>query len=388
MGNLVEFNAPEASLIGKGSLMKLPELVGRFGARKVMFVTDAFFLRSGLISQLSGLLGTIGVKSEIFSGVQPDPSLENVEDGLELLRSSQADLIIAVGGGSPMDAAKAISILATNRPPLREYMGYHRIKEPGIPLIAIPTTAGTGSEATKVAVITDLERGVKMMIFDRNLMPSACIVDPDLSKSMPPALTAHVGVDTLTHGIEAFVSKKSNALSDPLALSCISLVSRHLMTAWKIPDDEQAREGMAIAAYQGGLAFTNSSVCLVHGMSRPLGAVFHLAHGFSNAMLLPAVTRYSIPGAVGKYAEVSRTMGFAGTDGSDEAAAMKLIDGLEALNTSLDIPSLGACGLINRQEFEQVLEKMAQDALDSGSPQNNPVIPSAAEIVALYRLAW
>ncbi len=388
MNSIVEFNAPETSWVGKGVLAKLPELVLRYGAAKVLLVTDSFFFRSGLVTRICGMLEEVGVSAEVFSGVQPDPSLENVMEGLGLLRSSQAGLLIAVGGGSPIDAAKAISILATNNLPLQDYMGYHRIKANGIPLIAIPTTAGTGSEATKVAVITDTQRGVKMMMFDRHLMPAACIVDPELSTSMPKPLTAHVGVDTLTHGIEAYVSRKSNPLSDPLALSCISLVSEHLMNAWEHPLDGEAREGMAVAAYQGGLAFTNSSVCLVHGMSRPLGALFHLAHGFSNAMLLPVITSYSIPGAEAKYAKVARTMRFAEAGDQDGEAAMKLVAGLEKLNLALGIPKLGTCGLIEKAEFEAVLEKMAQDALDSGSPQNNPMIPSKADIVALYKLAW
>jgi alcohol dehydrogenase class IV len=239
-----------------------------------------------------------------------------------------------------------------------------------------------------VAVITDTQMGVKMMIFDKNLMPSAAIVDHNLAKSMPKDLTAYVGVDTLTHGIEAFVSKKSNPLSDPLALSCVRLVGEHLAVAWEFPDDDIAREGMSIAAYQGGLAFTNSSVCLVHGMSRPLGAIFHLAHGFSNAMLLPVVVSFSLHGALEKYAIISKTLGFSQLSDSDEAAGEKLVIGLTEMNKALNIPTLGTSGKLDRRKFEMYLEKMATDALASGSPQNNPIIPTMDEIVSLYQKAW
>ncbi|MCH6233162.1 iron-containing alcohol dehydrogenase [Cognataquiflexum rubidum] len=388
MENIIQFNAPATSLVGGGAIKKLALLVKEFEVNNVMIVTDTYFVKTGLINLIVSDLQSNGINASVFSDVSPDPSLENVYHGLEDFIASKAEMIVAVGGGSPIDAAKAISVLVHNPPPLNQYMGYHKIKNPGVPVIAVPTTSGTGSEATKVAVISDNQLGVKMMIFDKHLMPAAAVVDFNLAKSMPQDLTAFVGVDTLTHGIEAFVSKKSNALSDPLAMSCINLVGKHLATAWEIPEDNTAREGMSIAAYQGGLAFTNSSVCLVHGMSRPLGAIFHLAHGFSNAMLLPAVVSFSLVGALEKYAIVSRILGFSQNSDSDEAAGVKLVDGLEKLNKKLRIPTLGTSGKIEKVKFEKNLEKMASDALASGSPQNNPIIPTMDEIISLYQKAW
>ncbi|WP_439487191.1 iron-containing alcohol dehydrogenase [Algoriphagus sp.] len=388
MENIIQFNAPATSLIGGGAINQLPKLIKEFGIKTVLIVTDSYFMKSGLIDGISTSLSSAGISSSVFFDVSPDPSLENVYHGLEKFISSKAELLVAVGGGSPIDAAKAISILVNNPPPLNQYMGYHKIKNAGIPVIAVPTTSGTGSEATKVAVITDVQMGVKMMIFDKNLMPAAAIVDYHLAKSMPRDLTAYVGVDTLTHGIEAFISKKSNPLSDPIALSCINLVGKNLASAWQFPDENEAREGMSIAAYQGGLAFTNSSVCLVHGMSRPLGAIFHLAHGFSNAMLLPTIVSFSLMGALEKYALISRTLGFSKLSDSDESAGTKLVNGLTELNKSLNIPSLGTSGKLDKRKFEMVLEKMAIDALSSGSPQNNPIIPTVDEIVNLYQKAW
>jgi alcohol dehydrogenase class IV len=295
---------------------------------------------------------------------------------------------VALGGGSPLDAAKAISILTTNPPPLNQYMGYHKIPSPGAPLIAIPTTAGTGSEVTKVTVITDSDNDVKMMMLDFHLLPTVALVDYELTMSMPPALTAHVGVDTLTHGIEAYVSRKANALTDPIALSCIKLVTNHLYEAWRNPTNSEAREAMSIAATQGGMSFSNSSVCLTHGMSRPIGALYHLPHGLSNAVLLPTVTRFSLGGALARYATVARTMSYASLSDDDETAADALATGLETLNTQLQVPRLGECLKVSREDFERSLSKMASDALASGSPQNNPVVPTIDEIIELYRLAW
>src|SRR6185503_7441103 len=245
----------------------------------------------------------------------------NVHEGLELLRAEQCDLVIGFGGGSPMDAAKVIAVAATNEAPISDFAGYHRIARPGVPLILIPTTAGTGSEVTKVAVITDTQRDVKMMMLDVHLLARVALVDFELSLTMPASLTAHVGVDTLTHGIEAYVSRKANALTDPLATECIRMTTSHLGTAWQEPGNRRAREAMMVAACLGGMAFANSSVCLVHGMSRPIGAIFHLAHGLSNALLLPEITRWSFRGALPRYAQIAHLIGAAGRDTPDEVAA-------------------------------------------------------------------
>lgn len=382
------FNAPQSIIHGAGASKELLNQLVRLGSRRVLLVTDAYIESTGLIQKLMQPILDAGYPVTVFSAVQADPTVQNVQAGLQLLREQEADVVVAIGGGSPIDAAKAISILSNNPEPLSQYMGYHKIPKPGLPLIAIPTTAGTGSEATKVAVITDTEQDVKMMILDAHLMPYIALVDYELTYSMPPALTAHVGVDTLTHGIEAYVSRKANALSDSIALSCIALVAQHLERAWVAPTDAEARAGMSLAACQGGMAFTNSSVALVHGMSRPLGMQFHLAHGLSNAILLPAVTRFSLEGAVGRYALVARTMQWAATTDSDEAAGMALIAGLEALNARLQIPRLRDCKGVEKAKFDALLEKMAADALASGSPQNNPVVPGAEQIIELYQQAW
>lgn len=381
------FHVPATILIGGGVRREVATQLQQIRVQRVLLVTDAGMMQLGPAQEIAALLEEAGLSVTIFDGVQPDPTDKNVTDGLTLYRSEGCEALVAVGGGSPIDAAKAISVLTANSAPLSQYAGYHKIPQAGAPLIAIPTTAGTGSEATKVSVITDTERDVKMMILSVHLLPTVALVDYELTLSMPPALTAAVGVDTLTHGIEAYVSRKAHGMTDPLALSCIQLVAKHLRTAYREPDNYEARAGMMLAACQGGMAFANSSVCLVHGMSRPIGAVFHVPHGLSNAVLLPTVTKFSWSARVERYATVARLLGCS-LQVADEYAAESLVEGLEQLNADLDVPRLRACRGVEETRFRASLTKMADDALASGSPQNNPRVPTAAEIVALYEAAW
>ena len=383
-----QFNVPSTIIIGGGASQQLATQAARLGARRALLVTDATMVASGWAKRCGDQLAAVNIATSVFSGVQPDPTDENVRDGLALLRKDNCDLVIGFGGGSPMDAAKVIAVAATNDAPLRDFSGYHRIARPGVPLVLIPTTAGTGSEVTKVAVITDTERNVKMMMLDVHLLARVALIDYELSLTMPRALTAHVGVDTLTHGIEAYVSRKANALTDPLALECIRQTAAHLLTAWAEPSNRPAREAMMLAACLGGMAFANSSVCLVHGMSRPIGAIFHLAHGLSNALLLPEITRYSVRGAVARYARVARSVGAASAGASYESAAGALANYLEQLNARLGIGRLRDFVKADAAAFERQLPAMAEAALTSGSPQNNPVVPAADEIIELYRKVW
>jgi alcohol dehydrogenase class IV len=382
------FNVPATIVTGAGASRDLVPQLARLDARRVLFVTDAFMEESGLAARFIRELEQAGIGVALFAGVQPDPTDENARAGLRAYVAGKCDGIVALGGGSSIDAAKAIAILTTNAEPLSQYQGYHQVPRAGAPLVVIPTTAGTGSEVTKVAVITDTARDVKMMMLDRHLLPTVALVDYELTLSMPPALTAHVGVDTLTHGIEAYVSRKATALTDPLALACIRLVAEHLETAWREPQNRAAREGMMLAATLGGMAFANSSVALVHGMSRPIGAVFHVPHGLSNAMLLPVVTRFSLHGVQSRYAVVARTMKLCDAGMADADAARALIAGLERLNTNLQIPRIREARGVEQASYEKALAKMAHDALASGSPANNPVVPTAGEIIRLYQEAW
>ena len=382
------FDSPKAIVTGRGCRTQGADLLASLHAQRTFVVVDSFFASSAFLSEMQASLAGKGIASELFTEFQPDPTDQNVLSGAERFRKFGADSILAVGGGSALDVAKMIGVAVANPGPVSQFQGYHRVAKSGPPVVAVPTTAGTGSEATKVAVITDTSRSVKMMILDAKLMPTAAIVDYELTFSMPKPLTAHVGVDALTHGIEAYVSRKANPLTDPVALSCITKIHSSLRYAWSDPGNEQAREAMSLAALQGGLAFTNSSVCLVHGMSRPLGLVFHLPHGLSNSVLLPTVTRFSWPGAKTRYAEIARAIQLTSEKSSDEAACEALAGWLDQLNNDLQVPRLRECCNGDVAAFRASLQKMAADALESGSPQNNPVVPAASQIVELFELAW
>lgn len=382
------FQIPSNVVVGARASGQLTEHLSRLAVPRILVVTDSYMVESGVVERITAPVRASGIEIAVYKDVQPDPTDRNVYDGLALYQQSRAAAVVAIGGGSPIDSAKAIAALVTNAGPLRNYMGYHKIPRAGAPLLAIPTTAGTGSEVTKVAIITDTEHNEKMMILDQHLLPMIALVDFELTISMPAPLTAHVGVDTLTHGIEAYVSRKATPLTDPIAMSCIRLVAEHLVTAWQEPNNSRAREAMMWAATQGGMAFANSSVCLVHGMSRPLGAVFHVPHGLSNSMLLPTVTRFSIPGAMERYAMVARAMGLCQNQIGDQDACAALVEGLEALNAKLQVPRIRDFRGVTLDSFEKSLSKMARDALASGSPSNNPVVPTAEDITKLYRAAW
>jgi alcohol dehydrogenase class IV len=225
-------------------------------------------------------------------------------------------------------------------------------------------------------------------MLDVNILPDCALVDYQLTMSCPPDLTANVGIDTLVHAVEAYVSVKANPLTDPIALSAIQLISENLLKAFNEPDNQNAREGMMMASLQGGMAFANSSVCLVHGMSRPIGALYHVPHGLSNAVLFPVVTEFSIYGAPQRYAIISRVMGYASENDPDDVACSSLVDGLKKFNEDLKIPHLGDVVGVDRATFDQKVEKMANDGIASGSPNNNPVVPTATQVVDLYHRAW
>jgi alcohol dehydrogenase class IV len=252
-------------------------------------------------------------------------------------------------------------------------MGVEKIPHACIPIIAVPTTAGTGSEVTRVMVITDTERDVKMMFASRHCLCAAAIVDPTLTLSMPKPLTAAVGVDALTHALEAYVSRRAQPITDTLALSAIRLISQNLRAAYLDGSNLEARSQVMLGAMQAGMAFSNASVALVHGMARPLGACFHLTHGISIAVLLPVVTEFSLGAAPERYAQIATEM-----------VEDDVVSAIRSLNRDVAIPSLRQLQ-VTADQYEALLEKMAADALASGSPANNPRVPSATEIVALYR---
>ena len=379
--------APRMLQVGGGAVRQIAEVLGKFGLSRPLVVTDPFMVSSRHVQHCLEPLAAAGIAAAVFSDTVPDPTDTVIEAGVAELRRGNFDCLIGFGGGSPIDTAKAMAILAAGGGKMRDYKVPVQADRGALPVIAIPTTAGTGSECTRFTVITDTERDEKMLIAGLGALPLAAIVDYELTYSVPPRTTADTGVDSLTHALEAFVSKRANPFSDALAVSAMALIGRHIRTAYAEPRNAAAREGMMLGATQAGLAFSNSSVALVHGMSRPIGAHFHVPHGLSNAMLLPAITRFSVVAAEARYAEASRRTGFASQQDADAVAAAKLVTGLEVLNKELSVPNPAAYG-IDEAAWNGKMELMAEQALASGSPGNNPRVPDKGEIVALYREVW
>ncbi|WP_135467216.1 iron-containing alcohol dehydrogenase [Crenalkalicoccus roseus] len=381
--------SPRLMRIGGGAVNQVAEVLATFGLSRPLVVTDPWMVSSGTIERCLAPLRKAGIAAQVFSDTVPDPTDTVVEAGVAILLSGAFDCLIGFGGGSPMDTAKAMAILAAAPPgtKMRQFKVPAQADAAKLPVICIPTTAGTGSEATRFTVVTDTETEEKMLIAGLGALPLAALVDFELTYTVPPRITADTGIDSLTHALEAYVSKRANPHADSLALSAMRLIGSSLRRAFHHPRDAAAREAMMLGAMQAGLAFSNSSVALVHGMSRPIGAHFHVPHGLSNAMLLPAVTEFSLNAALPRYAEAARAIGVARREDADQLAGAKLLEELRALNQELQVPTPRGYG-IAADEWERRLPVMAQQAIASGSPANNPRVPTEEEILALYRRVY
>ena len=384
----VRICVPRYMQIGKGSLNQLPEIIKTLEPIKsFLIVTDKQMVEFGYVKRLQDILSKAGLKSNVFDETVPDPTDTVVLNGINFLEKFENEAVIGFGGGSPIDTAKAIAAMAKHSKNIQDYKPPATFDKQGLPIIAIPTTAGTGSEVTHHAVIIDSKNNEKISCRGEGFVPTCAIVDYDLTLSKPRRLTIDSAIDTLTHGIEAYISKKATLFSDRMALDTIRLVTQNIYAVDKDPKDLKAREGLMLAATLGGLAFSNASICLVHGMSRPLGSNFKVPHGLSNAMLLPTITEFSINYAKSRYADCSRAGNFASQDDEDDIACEKLIKGLYKMNKDFDVPSMKKFG-INEKNFEEKLKNMATDAEVSGAPNLNPRVPSVNEMIDLYGKAW
>ena len=385
----VRICVPRYMQIGKGSLNQLPEIIKTLDPIKsFLIVTDKQMVEFGYVKKLQDILSKAGLKSNVFDDTVPDPTDTVVLNGINFLEKFKNEAVIGFGGGSPIDTAKAIAAMAKHSKNIQDYKPPSTFDKQGLPIIAIPTTAGTGSEVTHHAVIIDSKNNEKISCRGEGFVPTCAIVDYDLTLSKPRRLTIDSAIDTLTHGIEAYISKKATLFSDRMALDTIRLVTQNIYAVDKDPKDLKAREGLMLAATLGGLAFSNASICLVHGMSRPLGSNFKVPHGLSNAMLLPTITEFSIDHAKSRYADCSRAGNFASPDDDDDdIACEKLIKGLYKMNKDFDVPSMKKFG-INEKNFEEKLKNMATDAEVSGAPNLNPRVPSVNEMIDLYGKAW
>lgn len=376
------FVIPNHTVVGTNVLGEAAPLLKKMG-NKAFIVTGRHVAVSDMMKQLTALLDENGIGCVIFDGITGEPTDTMIENGVEMLKSSGCDFIIGIGGGSPLDSAKAIAAMAVNEGSIADYNG-KEITGEILPLAAIPTTAGTGSEATKFTVITDSEKGIKMLLKCDVLVPKLAIVDSSFTVGAPKSVTSATGLDALTHAVEAYTSRKAFSMTDTLAVSAVKRIMKYLPIAYKEPDNSLAREQMSIAALEAGICINNSSVTIVHGMSRPIGALFHVPHGMSNAMLLKECLSFAVSGAYEKFANLGRETGVASDSDSDETAAEKFIDSLQNICDVCEIPTLEQYG-IDRDEYYSKISKMATDAVASGSPANTVKEVTVDDCIEIYK---
>ena len=380
-----EFIVPGEIISGSGALDMAENALKLLG-KKALIVTDKVMIDLGNCAKVEKALTNQGIAYSIYSDICGEPTDTMIEKGLQIYKDENCDFLVALGGGSPIDSMKAIGSLVVNGGSISDYMGkVIDVKMP--PMAAIPTTAGTGSEATQFTIITDTKKDIKMLLKGKVLMPDLAIIDPQFTMTAPPKITAATGLDALTHAAEAYTSKLAQPLSDTFALSAIKRIFKYLPVAFHDGKNVEAREQMSIAALEAGIAFNNASVTLVHGMSRPIGALFHVAHGLSNAMLLKQCFIYALDGAYDRFADLGRAIGAANDADSDKEASEKFLQAVVDICDELETPTLEEYG-INKEEFFNVIDKMAHDAMDSGSPQNTMRDVTEEEVKEIYRKLW
>ena len=380
-----EFIVPGQIITGSGALNMAEETLKGLG-KKALIVTDKVMIQLGNCAKVEAALKNQGVDYAIYSEIVGEPTDVMIENGLKVYKEEGCDFLVALGGGSPIDSMKAIGSLVVNGGNISDYMGkIIDVEMP--PLVAIPTTAGTGSEATQFTIITDTKKDIKMLLKGKVLMPSLAIIDPQFTMTAPPKITAATGLDALCHAVEAYTSRKAQTLSDTFAMSAVKRTFKYLPVAFKDGKNEEARVQMSVAALEAGIAFNNASVTIIHGMSRPIGALFHVAHGLSNAMLLKECLTFALEGAYDRFAELGRAVGVASDADSDKEASEKFLSAVEAIVKELETPTLAEFG-IDKEEFFKVIDKMAFDAMDSGSPQNTMREVTEEDVKQIYRNLW
>ncbi|MDR3594575.1 iron-containing alcohol dehydrogenase [Clostridium sp.] len=380
-----EFSLPGRTIIGENALETSEKIIKKLG-KKAFIVSGKNVTKTGTVKILTDLLEKWEIEFEIFNDITGEPTEVMINTGVEAYKKAECDFCIAIGGGSPLDSGKAIIAMTKLSGEISDYMGVE-MEGDFPPLVLIPTTAGTGSEATKFTIITDSKRDVKMLLKGEALLPDLAVIDSKFSLTAPKNVTAATGMDALTHAVEAYTSRKANPLTDTYALSAIKRIFKYLPLVYADGDDKKAREEMAIAAYKAGICINNSSVTLVHGMSRPIGAMFHVAHGISNAMLIKECLSYVLDGCYERFGEIGRVINAVDNEKSDKEAAEAFLEKLELLCNTCGIPTLKEYG-ISKEDFDSVVDKMAEDAMASGSPLNTIKDVTKQDLLIIYNNLW
>ena len=378
-----KFFMPSISLMGADCLKDAGEQVAELGFKKALIVTDKVLGQIGIVKKVTDVLDNKDIEYAIYDETKPNPTVKNVNDGLELLKEKECDFVISLGGGSAHDCAKGIALLATNGGEIKDYEGVDKSKKPQLPMVGINTTAGTGSEMTLFAIITDEERHIKMALVDKHLTPIIAVNDPMLMLAMPKSLTAATGMDALTHAIEAYVSTSATPITDACAEKAIELISNFLVNAVENGQDVEARDMMAYAEYLAGMAFNNASLGYVHAMAHQLGGFYNLPHGVCNAILLPHVQEYNKATRASRLAKIAKIMGGNIEGLTDEQGADLCIDMIKSLSQTVGIPEgLGVLG-VKESDFET----LATNALNDACSLTNPRKGNLEEVIAIFKKA-
>lgn len=377
-----KFIIPKTTYIGEGALSDAQKDLCSLG-KKALIVTGKSMICQGHMKTLTSILEKNQTEYVIFSDITGEPTDVMIESGLAVYKENNCDFIIGFGGGSPIDSAKAIGAMSVNSGKISDYNG-RVITGELPPVAAIPSTAGTGSEATQFTIISDTKNNIKMLLKGQALLPILAVIEPQFTFAAPKNVTAATGLDALTHAVEAYTSKKATPFTDMYAISAIKKIFKYLPAAYKDGNDREARVNMAVAAYEAGVCINNSSVTIVHGMSRPVGALFHVPHGLSNAMLLQECLKFAVDGAYERFAQLGRAVKAARDTDSDIEAADKFIAALGDICAACEVMTLSEYG-VDKDSFLAAADKMAHDAYDSGSPSNTRKTVTKEDMIAIYK---
>ncbi|MDI6707221.1 MAG: iron-containing alcohol dehydrogenase [Bacillota bacterium] len=385
MNKPINFAVPNSIEIGTGIVEQLNEKVRKLGGKKVFIITDEGVLKAGLLERVKKPLAEGGIEFGCYTKVIPEPPVEQIQEIVNEVKDGGYDLLVGLGGGSSLDVTKVVSVIVTNGGAIGDYIGTDMVKKPGIAKILIPTTSGTGSEATNIAILTDVKEELKKGVVSPYLFADIALVDPSLTFTVPPKITANTGMDALIHAIEAFIAKKSNAFTDCIALEAIKLISDNLRTAVTDGENVEARYNMSLGSLMAGIAFGNAGVGAVHALAYPLGGQFHIAHGMANTLMLRYVMEYNVVSRMAKFKEIATAMGENVEGLSPREAAQKAIDAMIGLAEDIGVPTK----LRQVDIPKEAIPKLAEAGIKvTRLLSNNPRKLTLEDIETIYSNAW